>query len=154
MADIVDKETRSRMMSGIRGKDTKLELIVRKGLFHRGFRYRVHRRDLQGRPDVVLPKYRAVVFINGCFWHGHEGCPLFRWPETRRDWWRAKIDATRERDTRAAEALNRSHWRQAIVWECALSGKFRLNRDDAIDQLADWLKSDVTKINIIGNWDG
>ena len=153
MADIVDRATRSRMMSGIRGKDTRLEILVRQGLHVRGFRYRLHCRDLPGRPDVVLPKYRAALFVNGCFWHGHEGCPLFKWPESRRDWWRAKIEATRRRDDSASEALTRSHWRQARVWECALAGKFRLNRDDALDHLADWLRSQAPRIDIIGNWD-
>lgn len=122
MPDIVDSTTRSRMMSGIRGKNTKPELQVRKALFAEGFRFRIHASDLPGRPDVVLPRYRAAIFVHGCFWHGHD-CSLFKLPSTRRDFWSAKIEANRVRDTRAFAALREAGWRTLVVWECALRGK-------------------------------
>ena len=90
MADVVDRKTRSRMMSGIRGKNTRPELLIRKGLHARGFRFRLHDKRLPGKPDLVLPKYSAVIFVHGCFWHGHD-CHLFKWPQSRREFWRKKI---------------------------------------------------------------
>ena len=97
MADVVDAGTRSRMMAGIKGKHTKPELAVRKGLHALGFRYRIHARELAGRPDVVLPRYRVALFVHGCFWHGHD-CPLFRMPASRTEFWAAKIGQNRQRD--------------------------------------------------------
>lgn len=119
MPDVVDAATRSRMMAGIRGKDTKPEMIVRRALHARGFRYRLHNRDLPGCPDLVFPKYRAVIFVHGCFWHGH-GCKVFKWPKTRPEFWREKIEGNRIRDRSAAARLKRQGWRVIRVWECQL----------------------------------
>jgi DNA mismatch endonuclease (patch repair protein) len=149
MTDVVDKKTRSRMMSDIRGKDTGPELLIRSGLHRRGIRYRLHDSRLPGKPDLVLRSRSAVIFVNGCFWHGHD-CPLFKWPATRQDWWRTKIEDTRARDARIRVALTGSGWRQARVWECALKGPHRLQMIDIIDRLADWLDSDEPELDIHG----
>lgn len=129
MADIVDAATRSRMMSGIRAKDTKPEMVVRKLLHASGFRFRLHRKDLPGKPDIVLPKYQTAVFVNGCYWHGHERCHLYRPPKSRAEFWTTKIAGNRERDNRNTKALQKDGWNVIIVWECAVSKKKRL--DDA-----------------------
>lgn len=119
MADIISPERRSALMSRIRGKDTKIELDVRRGLHALGFRYRLGGAGLPGRPDIVLPKYRAVVFVHGCFWHGHF-CYLFRLPKTRVDFWQAKIDDNRKRDIRQVNLLQKLGWHVETVWECEL----------------------------------
>lgn len=106
-------------MSGIGGKNTKPELLVRKALFAAGFRFRLHRKDLPGRPDVVLPGRRVVVFVHGCFWHAHQGCPYAKTPATRREFWEAKLAANVERDRCTREALLSAGWRVLVVWECA-----------------------------------
>lgn len=106
-------------MSGIGGKNTKPELLVRKALFAAGFRFRLHRKDLPGCPDVVLPGRRVVVFVHGCFWHAHQGCPYAKTPATRREFWEAKLAANVERDRRTREALLSAGWRVLVVWECA-----------------------------------
>lgn len=139
MADVVDPATRSRMMSGIRGKNTKPELMIRKALHARGFRYRLHC-DLPGRPDICLPKHRAVIFVQGCFWHGHD-CHLFKWPSTRPEFWREKIGRNREVDRAAADGLLATGWRVAIVWECALKGREKKTLAAVTDGLVDWLRS-------------
>jgi DNA mismatch endonuclease (patch repair protein) len=117
--DIISPERRSALMSRIRGKDTGIELTVRKGLHRLGLRYRLGGAGLPGRPDIVLPKYRAVVFVHGCFWHGHV-CPLFRLPKTRTAFWQAKIDANRKRDSRNAEELRRVGWNVHTIRECQI----------------------------------
>lgn len=129
------------MMSGIRGKDTRPELLVRKALHARGFRYRLHKTGLPGRPDIVLPRFRAVALIHGCFWHGHD-CPLFRLPGTRTDFWRGKITRNQERDSQVAVALRVAGWRRATIWECALRGRHRLDFDVLIETLCNWLRED------------
>ncbi len=149
MADIVPAEVRSRMMSGIRGTNTKPELLLRKGLHALGFRFRLHDRSLPGRPDIVLPRYRAVIFAHGCFWHGHN-CHLFKWPSTRPEFWQAKIDRNRAVDARSEAALEEAKWRQAIIWECALKGKTRLPLEEVISTCADWLRSDRSRLEIRG----
>lgn len=118
MPDIVDKATRSRMMSGIRGKDTKPELEVRRFLHRLGFRYRLHDKRLPGRPDVVLPKYRTVVFVHGCFWHQHPGCRLATKPDTNGEFWRDKLRSNTVRDARNQSKLVELGWRTITVWEC------------------------------------
>ncbi|MEL6422726.1 MAG: very short patch repair endonuclease [Pseudomonadota bacterium] len=138
MADIVDAATRSRMMSGIRGKDTKPELAVRRGLHRIGFRFRLHVKDLPGRPDLVLPRYRAVIFVNGCFWHGHD-CNLFKWPKTRPEFWREKIEGNMKRDETKIAMLTNHGWRVATVWECTFKGADRLFQDRIIASIADWV---------------
>lgn len=125
-------------MSGIQGKNTRPELAIRKGLHALGFRYRLHVSRLPGRPDIVMPRYQVIVFVNGCFWHGHD-CHLFKWPSTRSEWWRAKIEKTRETDANARMQLASEGWRVADVWECALKGKSRKPIDEVIDSIADWV---------------
>ena len=123
MSDVVSLETRSRMMSSIRGKDTKPELIVRKALFAAGFRFRLHRRDLPGVPDVVLPGKRVAIFVHGCFWHMHAGCKNAKLPFSRQDFWRKKLGRNVERDKENMDALMRLDWRVLVVWECATRKK-------------------------------
>jgi DNA mismatch endonuclease, patch repair protein len=147
MADITSPEIRSRMMSGIRGKDTAPEMRVRRALFERGFRYRLHDRSLPGTPDLVLKKYTAVVFVNGCFWHGHD-CSYFRWPGTRPDFWRQKILRNREVDEQSKEALLTRGWRVLTIWECAMRGKDDEQRQSAYDAAADWLKGSVPVLDL------
>lgn len=149
MADVVDAATRSRMMAGIRGKDTRPEMILRRGLHARGFRYRLHDRRLPGSPDLVFPGRRAVIFIHGCFWHGH-GCHLFRLPATRREFWEAKIEGNRARDEAAGAALLAAGWRVLTIWECALKGRERLPVDEVLDRAADWLANGQIEETIAG----
>ncbi len=149
MVDIVPAEVRSRMMSGIRGTNTKPELLLRKGLHALGFRFRLHDRSLPGKPDIVLPRYKAVIFAHGCFWHGHD-CHLFKWPSTRPEFWQAKIARNRTVDLRTEAALSEAGWRQATVWECALKGKTRLPLEEVILSCAEWLKSDRPRLEIRG----
>lgn len=122
MTDIVDRTTRSRMMSGIRGKNTKPELAVRQALHRAGFRFRLHRKDLPGKPDIVLPKYRAVIFVHGCFWHGH-GCRYFKVPKTRSGFWLDKIMGNAHRDRMSEDALRAKGWSVFTVWECDIRDK-------------------------------
>lgn len=138
MADIVPKAKRSEMMAGIKGKDTRPEMLIRRALHARGYRFRLHRKDLPGRPDIVLPKHRAVIFINGCFWHGHD-CHLFKWPKTREDFWREKIGRNKVRDQAKRAALEQAGWRVLVIWECALKGKGRRDPDDVLEPIGDWL---------------
>ncbi len=119
MADVVPKEVRSRMMAGIRGKDTRPEMAVRRALTAAGIRYRLHRRDLPGAPDLVMSGRRAVVFVHGCFWHRHEGCRHAKLPSSNAGFWRAKLDRNVERDRKAAADLLAAGWRVLTVWECA-----------------------------------
>ena len=134
-------------MAGIRSKDTRPELILRRGLHALGFRFRLHARDLPGKPDIVFPRRRAVIFAHGCFWHGH-GCSLFKWPKTREEWWRAKIAGNQDSDRRSIEALAAYGWRVGVVWECALKGRSRRPTESVIDACADWLRSDAADFEI------
>lgn len=137
VADIVDSLTRARMMSGIKAKNTKPELQVRRGLHKRGFRYALHRRDLPGKPDLTLAKHHAVVFVHGCFWHAHEGCSLAKLPSTRPEFWGEKLSGNRSRDQRDVDQLLKMGWRVAVVWECAL----RWDAERTVTHLAEFLKS-------------
>ena len=123
MADIFTPEKRSYVMSRIRGKDTKPEIALRSMLHAMGYRFTVsstNNKHLPGRPDIVLPKYRTAVFVHGCFWHGHEGCPDFKMPSTRREWWEAKLNGNRARDARVEEDLRNLGWHVVTIWACAL----------------------------------
>jgi DNA mismatch endonuclease (patch repair protein) len=120
MADVHDTKTRSYNMSRIKGKDTKPEMIVRKFLFSKGFRYRLHDKRLPGKPDLVLPKYKTVIFINGCFWHGHDGCKHFSVPKTNTEWWLNKIIGNISKDIQNIESLTREGWSVLVIWECEL----------------------------------
>jgi len=140
MNDIVDKPTRSRMMAGIRGKDTRPELMVRRALHARGFRYRLNVRSLPGTPDLVFPKRRAVVFIHGCYWHRHEGCRYATTPATNTEFWTSKFAANVARDARNVRDLRVAGWRVGIIWECALKDH---PDDAAIVYLAKFLVGDA-----------
>ncbi len=134
MTDVVSKQTRSRMMSSVRAKNTKPELEVRRRLFAMGFRYRLHRRALPGTPDMVFPMYTAVIFVHGCFWHSH-GCRFSALPQTRRIWWKKKLADNRLRDRRVVARLRELGWRVLIIWECSFR-KPRTNRSDALNRVA------------------
>lgn len=153
MTDTVTPEKRSLMMSGIRGKDTKPEILIRKALFARGWRYRLHDKRLPGKPDLVFPRLRAVVFVDGCFWHGHT-CHLFRLPSSRVDFWTEKIARNRQRDVEVRKALDGLGWRHLTVWECALKGRTRLPIVEVIDKVASWLESGKFAAEIEGKTDG
>jgi DNA mismatch endonuclease (patch repair protein) len=137
------------MMAGIRAKDTTPEMVIRRGLHGRRFRFLLHHRRLPGRPDLVLPRYRAAIMVHGCFWHGHN-CPLFRWPRSREEFWREKITGNIARDRRDAEQLGKHGWRVLTIWECALKGKTALTPERAIDAAASWLQSSDTTGEIRG----
>lgn len=143
MADSLTPAQRSAQMSRIRGANTKLEVLVRKGLHARGFRYRLGGAGLPGRPDIVLPKYHTVVFVHGCFWHGHS-CPLYRLPKTRPEFWKAKVDSNRVRDIRVSARLASMNWRVLEVWECSLRGKPQAAQESVFDQLS----SDILSLHI------
>lgn len=150
MADIVSRAVRSRMMSGIRGRNTKPELVLRRELFRRGLRYRLHAAGIPGRPDMVFAKYKAVLFAHGCFWHGHD-CHLFRWPLTRTKFWRTKITRNRARDLEVALQLKNTGWRRIVVWECALKGRTRRPIDHTIERCVRWLRSARQTAEIAGD---
>lgn len=138
MSDVHDTETRSRNMRAIQSKNTKPELLIRQWLHREGFRYRLHRRDLPGNPDIVLPKHGAVIFVHGCFWHGHD-CHLFKVPQARRDFWLEKIGSNQNRDRVAIGGLLRQGWRVLTIWECALKGRLRRNQKDVTLEMSSWL---------------
>lgn len=140
MTDVVDSKTRSRMMAGIKGKNTRPEILVRSALHRRGFRFKLHDKTLLGKPDLVLPKYKAVINIHGCFWHGHD-CKFFKVPSTRTDFWLAKINGNKSRDGLQKEALLEQGWRVLTVWECALRGKKADTLQLTINSISDWLMS-------------
>ena len=144
MADVHTKKQRSYNMSRIKGSNTKPELLIRRALFAKGFRYCLHRKDLPGKPDLTFPKYKAVVFINGCFWHYHE-CELFKMPGTRRKWWKDKLTRTRARDTDHITNLLDAGWRVLTVWECAFRGKGKTQKDfdRIISSTEKWLRSGI-----------
>jgi DNA mismatch endonuclease (patch repair protein) len=125
MADVHSKKVRSYNMSRIKNKDTKPELIVRRFLHKNGFRYRLHKKNLPGKPDIILKKYNAVIFVNGCFWHGHEGCRYFKLPKTKSEWWKQKILGTKERDRKARESLTKEGWKVITIFECELKKEAR-----------------------------
>lgn len=125
MADVHDKETRSYNMSQIKGKNTKPEILVRKFLHKNGFRYRLNYEKLPGKPDIVLPKYKTAIFINGCFWHGHDNCKYFVVPKTKTKWWLDKINATKKRDVIKIKELAKLGWRIKVIWECQLKSDKR-----------------------------
>lgn len=149
MADVVSKKTRSRMMAGIRGKDTRPELMIRSALHQQGFRFRLHYSQLPGKPDLVFPKYRAVVLINGCFWHGHD-CHLFKWPGTREEFWRHKITSNQVRDERNSAEYKKRGWKSMVVWECALKGRTRCDLDEIVATISNWLKTGSDDSEIVG----
>ncbi|HYG40487.1 MAG TPA: DNA mismatch endonuclease Vsr [Cytophagales bacterium] len=140
MADKHSKETRSFNMSRIRSKNTGPEILVRKYLFEKGFRYRLHDKRLPGKPDIVLPKYKAVIFVHGCFWHGHQGCRYFVIPKTRTEWWLNKITTNIANDKKYIGVLHALGWRIIIIWECELK---KNAVEDTLSALLDKIKSTI-----------
>ena len=134
-------------MSGIRGKNTKPELMIRKALHARGLRYRIHCKELPGNPDLCLPKYRAVIFVHGCFWHGHN-CHLFKWPKTRPEFWRAKIERNRAVDEAAKARLLCGGWRVMYIWECSLKDRSAIAIDEVISRVESWVRSEDQEADI------
>ena len=138
MPDVLTVEQRRLNMSRVRGRDTKPELVIRRGLHARGLRFRLYSKDLPGRPDLVFPKYRAVIFVHGCFWHAHE-CQMFRWPQTRKEFWRAKINKNLERDMFAISLLMDQGWRVLTIWECAIKGPGRYPLNYVLQRCEDFV---------------
>ncbi len=137
------------MMAGIRGTDTRPELMLRRGLHASGFRFRLHGARLPGKPDIVLPRYRAVILAHGCFWHGHD-CHLFRLPGTRQEFWEAKISRNRARDAEVARDLAALGWRRLTVWECALKGRTRIGLETVLARAAEWLRKGSPDMDVRG----
>jgi DNA mismatch endonuclease (patch repair protein) len=138
MADVHDKKTRSYNMSQIKGKNTKPEMLVRRFLHANGFRYRLHVKDLPGKPDIVLPKYRTVIFVHGCFWHGHEGCKYYVVPKTKTEWWLNKINGNIAKDVNVMKSLKKEGWKIIILWECDLK---RTTIEKSLKRLSQKLKN-------------
>jgi DNA mismatch endonuclease, patch repair protein len=149
MADVVSRSVRSRMMSSIRSKNTRPEIMIRQGLHRVGFRFRLHAKHLPGRPDIVLPKWNAVIFVHGCFWHGHR-CHLYRPPKTRRQFWLKKIRRNRRVDIRAVQALRKDKWRVGMVWECAIKGRAKLPPAEVFRRCTSWIDSASPFLEIKG----
>lgn len=148
VTDVVDAATRSRMMAGIKGRDTRPELVLRKALHARGVRYRLHGTNLPGRPDIVFPRFGAVCFVHGCFWHRHEGCRFTTSPRTRAEFWQSKFISNVERDRRNKDELMSAGWRVAVVWECALRG----GKAEAIaTTLVEWLQGIGLDVELAGD---
>ncbi len=133
--DRVTPEQRSKMMAAVRSKDTKPELFIRRALHARGYRFRLHRRDLPGKPDIVFPSRKSAIFVNGCFWHGH-GCPSGALPATRRAFWKAKIGRNKDRDAENRRELEAAGWNVLVVWECDL------RRPEPVERVVAWLEAD------------
>ncbi len=154
--DVLTPEQRRLVMSRIRGKDTRPEMLIRRGLHGRGLRYRLHGKGIVGKPDMVFPRYCAVVFVHGCFWHGH-GCSLFRWPKTRAEFWKTKIDHNITRDQEAVATLKAEGWRVLLVWECALKGKYKRELADVLNEAEAFIRErrvSFAEIAEYGNTDG
>jgi DNA mismatch endonuclease (patch repair protein) len=149
MADVVTPEKRSEMMAGIPRRDTSIEVTLRRELHARGFRYSLDRGDLPGRPDIVLPRYRAVIFVNGCFWHFHD-CRLFKMPATNRGKWQEKLKGNRARDQRVRKQLLNLDWRVLDIWECSLRGAGQTGRERVADRAAAWIRGGNRKATIRG----
>lgn len=140
MTDTLSPEIRSQIMAKVRSYNTGPELIIRRQLHRKGYRFRLHDKKLPGRPDIVLPKYNAVILINGCFWHGHD-CDLFNMPKTRKEFWQKKISRTRERDNENVNDLLSYGWRVLTIWQCSMKGKSKRSEEEVIHQTVCWLSS-------------
>lgn len=148
--DVHNKLTRSHNMSQIRGRNTRPEVLLRKGLFRHGFRYRLHDKTLPGKPDLVFPKYRAIILVQGCFWHGHD-CHLFKWPKSHQLFWRNKISATKMRDSKNIAQYEVLGWKVLQVWECSLKGKSRRPLPEVLNTIANWIRYDSLSAEIRGH---
>ncbi|WP_296104702.1 very short patch repair endonuclease [uncultured Agrobacterium sp.] len=153
MADRLTPDQRRLNMRRVRSVNTRPELILRSLLHRDGFRFRLHRRDLPGRPDIVLPRFQTAIFVHGCFWHGH-GCSLFRMPTTRTEFWSAKIDGNRRRDAFAVASLSEIGWRSLWVWECALRGKYRQSAKELSERVKAFVSGDTGFAEITENVTG
>ena len=131
--DVFDKEKRHKVMAAIRAKNTKPEIIVRKYLFSKGFRYRLYHKRLPGHPDLVMRKYRTCIFVNGCFWHGHDNCKAFKMPKTNTEFWKNKIERNKTRDKEGLMLLSKMGWHTIVVWECQLKPSIRLQTLTALE---------------------
>ena len=131
--DVFDKEKRHKVMAAIRAKNTKPEIIVRKYLFSKGFRYRLYHKRLPGHPDLVMRKYRTCIFVNGCFWHGHDNCKAFKMPKTNTEFWKNKIERNKTRDKEGLVQLSKMGWHTIVVWECQLKPSIRLQTLTALE---------------------
>jgi len=149
MVDVHSKKIRSKNMAAIKGADTKPEIWLRRRLHALGYRYRLHPKNLPGKPDIVLPKYSAVIFINGCFWHMH-GCHLGQLPKSRKKWWSDKLGKNVLRDFSNHDKLRELGWRVAVVWECAISGKTRQNEGDLIGEINRWMGAEEPFLELSG----
>jgi DNA mismatch endonuclease (patch repair protein) len=138
--DNISKEKRSYVMSKVKSKNTTPELILRKTLHHLGLRYKLHDAKLPGKPDLVFPRYNAVIFVHGCFWHGHN-CGRTGIPKSNRDFWMEKIERNKRNDSEHIKSLAKANWRTMIVWECAIQGKRKIAIDDLAVLIRDWLLS-------------
>lgn len=147
MTDVVEPAVRSVMMSSIRSKNTQPELVLRRGLFSRGVRYRLHPVSLPGRPDIVIQKRKVAIMVHGCFWHAHEGCRFFRIPEGNRQFWVEKLSRNKVRDCRSVENLKSSGWRVAVVWECAT----RVDAEATLDAVHEFLTGSKEFVEIAGD---
>lgn len=149
--DVLTPEQRRRNMSRIRNRDTKPEMTLRRELHSRGLRFRLHKRELPGCPDIVFPRYRAVVFVHGCFWHGHD-CPMFKLPATRRSFWTNKIRRNKIRDQETVKALTSTGWRVLTVWECTLKGPARRPLPDVSAKCCTFIKGRLPRAILMGEW--
>lgn len=140
MTDIFSKDKRSLIMSKISGKDTQLEVSLRKKLFAAGLRYRIHLKQLPGKPDIVLPKYKTIIFVNGCFWHGHKDCKAAKLPETRKEFWKIKIGDNISRDKKNIATLRRNGWKVLVVWQCEINNQDKFAR--RVATLIDEIRND------------
>lgn len=147
MVDVVPRNKRSQMMAGIKGKNTKPEILIRKELFKLGYRYRINSNRLPGKPDIVLPKYNAIIFIHGCFWHHHD-CKLFKWPKSNSQFWKNKILANVERDNIQIRKLLGMGWKVLLVWECSIKGKNENEISNVVLKITKWLNGDSYNIEI------
>lgn len=149
MPDTISPQKRSEVMAKVGSKDTRPELVIRRGLHLRGFRYRLHDSKLPGKPDLVFPRYKAVIFVNGCFWHGHD-CPRFRLPSSNTEYWNGKIARNVARDKGNRQLLHAEGWRVLTVWECALTGKEKLDLKIVLARASEWLLSTKSHCEISG----
>lgn len=142
MADIVSSRKRSEMMAGIKGKNTRPEIHIRRLLHNRGFRFVLGGKKLPGKPDLVMPKHRVAIFVHGCFWHGHHNCDLFRIPKSREEFWTTKIGGNIARDRKNLGLLTEQGWRICIVWECAIKGRGKLVEEKFAESISNWIRSE------------